>query len=119
VRISFGVIWLTDAVLKWLPGFRPGYLGMITGAGQGQPGWLKPWFAFWTNLQRPHPTFFAYLVAVIETLIAVAVLAEFARKVTYIAAAQPGRSLSGPAPPDPSTTTDTGPGDPGPRGGTS
>jgi hypothetical protein len=24
LRVSFGVIWLVDAVLKWLPGFRAG-----------------------------------------------------------------------------------------------
>jgi hypothetical protein len=35
-----------DAVLKWLPGFRSGYLSMISSAGQGQPGWLHPWFSF-------------------------------------------------------------------------
>jgi uncharacterized membrane protein YphA (DoxX/SURF4 family) len=87
LRISFGIIWLIDAVLKWLPGFRSGYLGMISGAGQGQPGWLRPWFSFWTNLQRPEVAFFAYSVAAIETVIAVAVILGFARKLTYISAA--------------------------------
>ena len=87
LRITFGSIWLIDAVLKWLPGFRSGYMGMISGAGQGQPGWLKPWFSFWTNLQSPHPGFFVYVVAVLETLVALAVLFGVARKVTYIGAA--------------------------------
>jgi uncharacterized membrane protein YphA (DoxX/SURF4 family) len=79
--------WLVDATLKWLPGFRSGYLGMISSAGQGQPGWLHWWFSFWTNLQRPEVAFFAYSVAALETLIAVAVIAGFARKITYISAA--------------------------------
>src|SRR5262249_5285685 len=74
LRISFGVIWLIDAILKWLPGFRSGYMDSIMGVAQGQPGWLKPWFDFWINLQHPRVTFFAYLVAVTETLIAVAVI---------------------------------------------
>lgn len=56
------------------------------GEAQGQPGWLKPWFDFWINLQHPGAAFFAWLVAVIETLIAVALVAGFARKVTYLAA---------------------------------
>jgi uncharacterized membrane protein YphA (DoxX/SURF4 family) len=68
-------------------GFRSGYLGMISGAGQGQPGWLHGWFSFWTNLQRPEVAFFAYSVAAIETVIAVAVILGFARKLTYISAA--------------------------------
>ena len=86
LRISFGIIWLIDAVLKWLPGFRSGYMAAIMGEAQGQPGWLKPWFDFWINLQHPRVTFFAYLVAATETLIAVAVILGFARKLSYSAA---------------------------------
>jgi nitrite reductase (NO-forming) len=86
LRIAFGVIWLIDAALKWLPGFRAGYMGSIMGIRDGQPGWLRPWFTFWINLQHPDAALFAYLVAVIETLIAVALIAGFARKCTYIAA---------------------------------
>ena len=87
LRISFGIIWLIDAILKWLPGFRSGYMGMIMGEAQGQPGWLHRWFSFWINLQHSEVAFFAYLVASLETLIAVALIAGFARKITYISAA--------------------------------
>lgn len=75
------------ATLKWLPGFRSGYMGMIMGQAQGQPGWLKGWFTFWINLQHPNAIFFAYLVAVAETLIAVAVILGCARKLAYTSAA--------------------------------
>jgi uncharacterized membrane protein YphA (DoxX/SURF4 family) len=87
LRIAFGIIWLIDAVLKWLPGFRSTYVAATSGVAQGQPGWLHWWFSFWVNMQTPHPMFFAYLVAVLETLIAVALLAGFARKLTYISGA--------------------------------
>ena len=86
LRISFGVVWAIDAALKWAPGFRTGYMDAIRGAGDGQPGWLHPWFNFWTNLQAPHPYFWADLVAVLETLIAVALIVGFARKTTYVSA---------------------------------
>lgn len=86
VRIIFGVIWLIDAILKWLPGFRSDYMDSLREGADGQPGWLKPWFDFWINLQQGNATFFAYLVAAIETLIAVALIAGFARKLTYTAA---------------------------------
>jgi nitrite reductase (NO-forming) len=56
------------------------------GIRDGQPGWLKPWFTFWINLQHPHPYFWAYLVAAVETLIALALIFGFARKLTYISA---------------------------------
>jgi uncharacterized membrane protein YphA (DoxX/SURF4 family) len=86
LRITFGVIWLIDAVLKWLPGFRASYMSTIMGEAAGQPGWLKHWFDFWIRFQHPVATPMAWLVAVIETLIALALIAGFARKLTYSAA---------------------------------
>jgi nitrite reductase (NO-forming) len=85
--ITFGVIWAIDATLKWLPGFRANYMSMIMGIAHGQPGWLQPWFNFWINLQHPRAVLFVYVVAVIETLIAAALIFGFARKLTYILAA--------------------------------
>ena len=86
LRIAFGVIWLIDATLKWLPGFRSSYMSVIMGEAQGQPGWLRPWFNFWIRFQHPDAMFLAYLAAVVETLIAVALIIGFARKLTYLSA---------------------------------
>ncbi len=86
LRITFGMIWLIDATLKWLPGFRASYMSTIMGEAQGQPGWLQPWFNFWIRVQHPDAMFLAYLAAVVETLIALALIAGFARKLTYISA---------------------------------
>jgi len=80
------VIWLIDATLKWLPGFRAGYMSTIMGAARGQPGWLQPWFNFWIRFQHPDAMFLAYLVAAVETLIALALIVGFARKLTYLSA---------------------------------
>jgi nitrite reductase (NO-forming) len=87
LRIAFGVIWLIDATLKWLPGFKDSYMSTIMGIRDGQPQGLRWWFDFWINLQHPAVTFFWALVAVTETLIALALIFGFARKLTYIAAA--------------------------------
>jgi nitrite reductase (NO-forming) len=86
-RIAFGVIWLIDAGLKWQPAFRSGFTAMLKESAQGQPGWLHGWFHFWINLVAPNSGFFAYSTAAIETLVAVALLVGFARKLTYISAA--------------------------------
>jgi len=86
LRIAFGVIWLVDAILKWLPGFRSSYMSTIMGTADGQPAWLRWWFDFWINLQHPNAAFFAYLVAVVETLIALALIVGFARKLSYVSA---------------------------------
>ncbi len=87
LRIAFGVIWGIDAVLKWLPGFRSSFMDSIMGETQGQPGWLHPWFSVWGNIQHPHAMHLAYLVAVLETLVAAALILGFARKITYIGGA--------------------------------
>ena len=86
LRVTFGLIWAIDAALKWLPGFRSGYMSLLMAEGQRQPGWLKPWFNFWITLQHPMVDFFVYLSAAIETLIAAALILGFARKLTYISA---------------------------------
>ena len=93
LRIGFGLIWLVDATLKWLPGFRSTYVSAVTGVAHGQPLWLKWWFDFWVRLQEPRPTVFAYIVAVLETLLAIAILLGVARKFTYIASALYGLGI--------------------------
>ena len=86
LRIAFGAVWLVDAGLKWTTHFRSGYIDHLTEGSDGRPGWLDGWFRFWVDLQSPHPYFWAYLVAVTETGIALAVIVGFARKLTYSAA---------------------------------
>lgn len=85
-RITFGVIWLIDAFFKWLPSFRNGFQDQITSAAQGQPTWLNPWFNFWNSLLGHNPHMFAVLVAIAETLIALALIFGIARRATYIIA---------------------------------
>ena len=86
LRVGFGVVWLVDAILKWLPGFRSDYMATIMGEADGQANWERPWFDFWINVQHPVAVFLAYFVAVLETLIAVALIIGFARKITYLGA---------------------------------
>jgi len=86
VRITFGVVWLIDASLKWLPGFRSSFAEQIQQAADGQPAWLHGWFTFWIGLLEPRAALFAVLVAVIETGIALSLILGFARKTTYVLA---------------------------------
>jgi hypothetical protein len=60
VRIGFGLIWLVDAVFKWLPDFHKGILGMAQGAATGQPAWLHWWFNLWVGAVKAHPSLWAY-----------------------------------------------------------
>jgi nitrite reductase (NO-forming) len=87
VRVSFGVVWLVDAALKWLPGYRTNFLGQLLVGAQGQPPWLHPWFHFVVRFASPHIAVFAYSTAIVETGLALALIAGFARKVTYVGGA--------------------------------
>jgi nitrite reductase (NO-forming) len=87
LRIAFGLMWAVDAALKWRSSFtHGGFTDQISGAAAGQPGWLQPWFRFWSHVLSLHPVFFAYLTAVVETAIAVGLIIGFARRFGYAVA---------------------------------
>jgi nitrite reductase (NO-forming) len=83
-RIAFALVWLIDATLKWLPGFRSGFSSMLNQAADGQPAWLRPWFDLWTDMPHGMATTMAYGTAVVETGVALALLVGFARKSVYV-----------------------------------
>lgn len=83
-RVVFGIIWGVDATFKWTPAFRREYLDLLEHAAQRQPAWLHPWFQMWVGLIAPRVGFFADATAVIETVIALALILGFARKAAYL-----------------------------------
>jgi nitrite reductase (NO-forming) len=83
-RLMFGLIWGIDATLKWLPGFRDGYLMMIQASAQGQPSWLLPFFHFWARAVAPAPGLFALLTALAETAVALSLLLGVAQRAGFI-----------------------------------
>jgi nitrite reductase (NO-forming) len=87
LRIIFGLIWGVDAFFKWQPAFATTFLEQFKGAAEGQPSWLQPWFDFWTSIISQNPQGFVLMTAIIETLVAFALIFGVARKFTYIAAA--------------------------------
>ena len=87
VRVAFGMVWLADAALKWLPAYRTNFLDQLRAGAQGQPRWVHPWFHLVVRLVSPRIALFAYGTAIVETLLAFALLAGFARKFTYMGGA--------------------------------
>ena len=87
LRIAFGLMWAVDAAFKWQAAFRNSFLDQIKAAADGQPQFLHGWFSFWIQTFSHNPHLFAVLVAVAESLIALALITGFARRVTYLAAA--------------------------------
>lgn len=83
IRVVFGIVWGIDGALKFQPGVAQSLSGMISDAGQGQPAWLAPWFAFWSQTVSANPAFFATTIGLFETALAFALLAGFLRKIAY------------------------------------
>ena len=83
-RVAFGVDWAIDAALKWRPGFVSSFAGQVTSAAVGQPSWLHPWFSFWASVVSHHPHLLAYATALVESLIALGLIAGLARRATYV-----------------------------------
>lgn len=84
LRVAFGIIWAISAALTWLPGFAQHYVGYLFNAAQGQPGWLAVWYHMWIGIVTPRAMLFVWLTRIIESLIALALLAGIARKTTYV-----------------------------------
>ncbi len=74
-RISFGLLWLFDAALKWLPAFLFHFTSQITSVIPGQPAWMAAWLGFVATVIRSVGALpVAILVGLSETAIAVALL---------------------------------------------
>lgn len=86
-RIAFGMIWAVDAWLKWQPGFRETFLPNMIATAAAEPRWLAWWFDFVLALERPVPSLFAYVGAVVETMLAIAVTLGLARRVVFFGGA--------------------------------
>jgi thiosulfate dehydrogenase [quinone] large subunit len=86
IRILFGIIWAIDAVFKYEPAFFHNHalISYIKSVDMGMPSWLNPWFHLWFNIINIQPTFFAFFILILETLIAISLLLGIARRLNYI-----------------------------------
>ena len=81
-RLAFGVLWLFDALLKWLPAFLFHFTSQITGVIPGQPHLVAIWLGFVaTVVGLIGPITVAVLVAIVETVIALSLLSGRAMKI--------------------------------------
>ncbi len=77
LRLIFALFWSADAALKWKLIFDGVDYATIIGAGSaGQPSWLSSWINYWSGVAKGTPGF-AYVIAAIETVIALFLLTGF------------------------------------------
>lgn len=83
MEILFGLVWAIDATFKFQSSFITQFSSLIAGSIRGQPAWLSGWFSLWSNITMSNPAFFAYFIAVLETLLAISLILGIARKLGY------------------------------------
>lgn len=74
-----------DAWFKWQPGFLNGMPDYLSGTLEGPPPVVQGWINFWIHTVHVDPTFFAYLVAVGETAIALGLIVGVFSNLTNVA----------------------------------
>lgn len=74
LRIVFGFVWLIDAYFKWTPAFINNFTSYLTAGAQGQPALVQAWINLWVQGVSIDPYFFAIVVALAETAIAIGLI---------------------------------------------
>jgi thiosulfate dehydrogenase (quinone) large subunit len=74
LRIVFGLVWAIDAWFKWQPDFIHNFSSYLSGTLDSQPPAVQSWINFWVNIVNVNPDFFAYLVAIGETAVAIGLI---------------------------------------------
>lgn len=74
LRIVFGFVWIIDAAFKWNPVFINNFTDYLTEGAQNQPALVQAWVNFWVKGVSVDPHFFAIVVAVAETALAISLL---------------------------------------------
>ncbi|MDE1944438.1 MAG: DoxX family protein [Patescibacteria group bacterium] len=74
LRIVFGLVWAIDAYFKWQPAFLNNFTSYLTDGAAGQGALVQAWINLWIHGVSVDPHFFAIVVALGETAIAVGLL---------------------------------------------
>jgi len=84
-RILLGVAFFIDGLLKFTSGYNNGqFLADVQSQQQSDPSWLNGWFQFWINQATNNSNLIVYSVGTFETLIGLALIFGFIRKLAYV-----------------------------------
>lgn len=84
LRIVFGIVWSIDATFKWLPGFHSNFEAYLAEGAEGQPRAVRAWIELWVRTIGVNPHLFAYVIAIGETTIALALLLGLLSNLAYL-----------------------------------
>ena len=84
LRIIFGCVWAIDAYFKWSPAFINNFTSYLTDMAQGQPVFVQAWINLWVHIVGVDPHFFAIIVALGETAIAIGLIFGLFSKIAHL-----------------------------------
>lgn len=84
LRIALGLLWGLVAIRFWSPDFSAHLHQFHEAALSSQPGLLIIWFGIWAGILSTAADFFAQFARVLATVMALCLLAGFARRTVYI-----------------------------------
>ncbi len=84
LRVTFGLVWLVAAWLKWQPQFQRHFAAQVVGTRDGQPGAIQAWITFWSHLINTNPLLFARAEATAETAVAICLILGLFSNLTAI-----------------------------------
>ena len=84
LRVSFGIVWLIDGVMKFVWLAPSDVVGIVQGVGQGQPAWLAPWFNSWVSFISSNAGFVLYGTGLWELALGLTLVLGLMRKVSYL-----------------------------------
>ncbi len=74
LRIVFGFLWLIDAAYKWSPSSISLFVNYLLQGAAGQGAAVQTWVNFWVVGMRVGLYFFAIVIAIAETAIALGLI---------------------------------------------
>ncbi len=86
-RIGLGLAWLVNGILKFTSGYTDSFLSDVQASQANAPSWMQGWYSFWASQATSYGTTIVYTVGVLETLLGLALLLGFLRKIAYGAGA--------------------------------
>lgn len=85
--ILFGLVYASEAFLAFYFNLAGNIVSVVQDQASSAPAFLNGWFSFWQGQVIAAPVFYAYLIGVLEALLAISLIVGLGRKVAYMGGA--------------------------------
>lgn len=85
--ILFGIVYAAEGIFVFYFNLAGNIISVVQDQSSTAPAFLAGWFSFWEGQVTAAPVFYAYLIGVLEILLAAALILGLGRKVAYLGGA--------------------------------